>query len=335
MSHSPLREPVCEPPRIAHIQDIALRCPRCFGALLSQESQLRCVTGEHFYPIVNGVPILIADEKSVFTTENFTGEHSYAGASHGSTSDRSSGLRRTYRRLMHRLSMYEVAIPYMSVEVVVDRIRKDVPRPRALVLGAGDARYTGSADYIYTDVSFSEGIYAIADAHDIPFADGEFDLVIAVAVLEHVIEPTRVVEEIWRVLKPHGYVYAVTPFLQAVHMGAHDFTRFTYLGHRALFKKFDEYRSGLALGPASALAQSLQGVLLSLSDRYVWRLIARAISLLVAPLVKQLDWLTRNTQTALDSASAVYFCGQRRETPIPPCELLRLYRGGFKGTKGG
>ena len=37
-----------------------------------------------------------------------------------------------------------------------------------------------------------------------------------------------------------GIVYAETPFMQQVHEGAYDFTRYTVLGHRYLFKKFKQ-----------------------------------------------------------------------------------------------
>ena len=55
------------------------------------------------------------------------------------------------------------------------------------------------------------------------------------------------------VYKDDGLVYADTPFMQQVHMGRYDFTRFTYLGHRRLFRKFEEIDSGAVSGPAMAL----------------------------------------------------------------------------------
>ena len=52
------------------------------------------------------------------------------------------------------------------------------------------------------------------------------------------VEPEKVVAEIYRVLKENGIVYAETPFMQQVHEGAYDFTRYTVLGHRYLFRQF-------------------------------------------------------------------------------------------------
>ena len=55
--------------------------------------------------------------------------------------------------------------------------------------------------------------------------------------------------------------------MQPVHMGAYDFTRFTHLGHRRLFRYFEEIRSGIALGPGTSAGQILLYALTSLSDK--------------------------------------------------------------------
>ena len=114
----------------------------------------------------------------------------------------------------------------------------------------------------------------ICDAHDIPFADGSFDAVIAQAVLEHVVDPHRCVAEIHRVLNAQGVVYAETPFMQQVHAGRYDFARFTHLGHRRLFRMFQEIDSGAVCGPGMALAWSYQYFLMSFTTSKTLRKLA-------------------------------------------------------------
>ena len=63
---------------------------------------------------------------------------------------------------------------------------------------------------------------------------------------------------IFRVLKRDGVVYAETPFMQQVHEGAHDFTRFTVTGHRYLFKKFSQITIGGLGGTEIVLAWSIK-----------------------------------------------------------------------------
>ena len=67
------------------------------------------------------------------------------------------------------------------------------------------------------------------------------------------VDPARVVAEIQRVLKPGGLVYAETPFMQQVHEGAYDFTRFTELGHRWLWRRFAPVARGALGGPGLSL----------------------------------------------------------------------------------
>lgn len=50
-----------------------------------------------------------------------------------------------------------------------------------------------------------------ADGYHVPFANGEFDVVLLVAVLEHTREPSRILAEARRVLKPGGRAIMVVP----------------------------------------------------------------------------------------------------------------------------
>lgn len=51
----------------------------------------------------------------------------------------------------------------------------------------------------------------ISPAESIPYPDATFDLVLANNVMEHIENPERVLREIFRVLKPHGYLCFKTP----------------------------------------------------------------------------------------------------------------------------
>jgi SAM-dependent methyltransferase len=133
-----------------------------------------------------------------------------------------------------------------------------------------------------------------------------FDAVIVQAVLEHVLEPARVVAEIHRVLRADGLVYADTPFMQQVHEAAYDFTRFTRGGHRWLFRNFHEIEAGTVGGAGTSLLWSI---------RYFARALGASgqFSLLVtAPFVwlRLLERFARPRENA-DAASGHYFLGRR------------------------
>jgi SAM-dependent methyltransferase len=301
-------------------------CPADQAALVDSEHGLVCARCGAVYPVVGGVPILIDDANSVFSRSDYLSEAVYEGASYGSDTDRTAGWRRAYRRFAHALSNSAVFLPHLDADAAVARMRALKPGGSLLVVGSGDTGYGGDG-VTYTDVAFGRNVTCIADAHSLPFPDAHFDGVLMVAVLEHVADPVRCVDEVRRVLRPDGHVYAVTPFLQPVHMGAHDFTRFTYLGHRRLFRWFAEVEGGAVLGPATSLAFALQHVLLCVSDRHAVRRVMRLLGLMVAVPIKQLDRLFARRAGALDAAAGVYLFGRLRAQPYTDKEIIAMYRG--------
>ena len=53
--------------------------------------------------------------------------------------------------------------------------------------------------------------FLVADAQDLPFEDGSFDVVVCTEVIEHVDFPGKVIGEIYRVLAPNGVLVLGTP----------------------------------------------------------------------------------------------------------------------------
>lgn len=108
--------------------------------------------------------------------------------------------------------------------------------PDGLVLdcGAGCRR-----EYLPNVVNFEIVPYPSTDVvgvgEDLPFADGAFDAVLTLDVLEHVKDPFRCAQEIARVLKPGGRLYAVVPFLQPYHGYPHHYYNMTHQGLANLF----------------------------------------------------------------------------------------------------
>ena len=304
-------------------------CPKDRASLLQGADALECTKCGTRFPIVNGVPVLINDENSVFAIADYEIESGYMGASYGRAADRTSGLRRRARRMVHRLRNLPVGMGHFGHPDALAAVRRVCSSPAVLVVGSGGMRLGRPSDtVVHTDVAFAAHVDAIADAHDLPFPDASFDLVIAVAVLEHVADPQRCVAEFWRVLRPDGHVFAVTPFLQPVHMGAYDFTRFTPLGHRRLFRWFDAVEQGVAIGPGTVVGWTLGAMLESVSGARMWRKIVRTSALgFVLPL-RLLDRVLR-APASRDAAGGSFFFGRRRADPIPDRIIIQEYRGGF------
>jgi SAM-dependent methyltransferase len=302
-----------------------LRCPACRGTLSRSPGEtLECAGCGRRYPIVGGIPVLVDETRSVFSIGGFVTREP------------------TYFRPRGRLfRMLRSLVPIVSLlpntrrnfRRLRDALLEARPTPRVLVIG-GSIRGIGfeellapGMEIVETDAAHGPYTALICDAHDLPFADGSFDAVVAQCVLEHVLDPQRCVDEVHRVLRADGLAYAETAFMQQVHGGAYDFCRFSELGHRWLFRRFEPIDSGAVSGPGTALAWSYEYLLLSCAGRGVMRDVLKAFARISGFFLKYLDLPLAGRPGALDAASSVYFLGRRSTAELSPRELLSLYRG--------
>lgn len=148
-----------------------------------------------------------------------------------------------FKKIKNLISLNELNTK-KNIAIFTQKIKKN-----SIILIIGGGSRGSGLEFLYNsnnhkiiafDIYPSTNIQFIADAHNIPLKNSSVDGVIIQAVLEHVLEPKTVVKEIYRVLKKNGLVFSETPFLQESHEEPFDFHRYTDLGHRWLFKDFDE-----------------------------------------------------------------------------------------------
>jgi 2-polyprenyl-3-methyl-5-hydroxy-6-metoxy-1,4-benzoquinol methylase len=95
------------------------------------------------------------------------------------------------------------------------------------------------------DINPDSGADYIADLcnqNECSPASATFDVIICTEVLEHTLNPFKAVDEIFRMLKHGGIVYATTPFNFRIHGPSPDCYRFTKNGLNELFKKFEKIK---------------------------------------------------------------------------------------------
>lgn len=317
-----------------------LRCPVTGGRLRSTgDGYVVTEDGERRYPIIEGAPILLDESRSLFDIADVVGERSPSRDA-GPAAQSRPGPRERLLELVKRVvpnNARNVGADdrYRRLaELVRARGRETGRRPRVLfvgaqIAGAGTDRVIERDDIasVETDVDTGPRTQVVCDAHQLPFADGTFDAVVTQAVLELVADPYRVAEEVHRVLRPRGLVCSEISFMQQVHGGVYDFTRFTLLGHRRLWRWFDELEAGAQCGPAMALAWSLQYFAVSfVRGRVLASLVKRAMQVATSWLTLLDPFLARRPG-GVDAAAGTYFIGARRETPVPDRELVHSYKG--------
>ena len=300
-----------------------LICPVCkFNLEIKKKSQISCVNKKCIHCItspfkhINSKPLLISELlcDTVFDSSNITNVN------------RSNKIINT---ILQKL-IGDNEITKNNCSKFLYALSKINNTKRILVIGSGKPGEGTSK--LWKDESFfkigidiyeSRHVDIIADAHYLPFADETFDGIWIQAVLEHVASPTVVVEEIHRVLVKNGIVYSEIPFMQQVHEGGYDFTRFTLVGHRYLFKKFKHISSGNVLGPEIALAWSIKYLIWAI---FRSRYLAKIIGILLILIFKPLKFFV-SKKSAFDSSSGTFLLSSKNDKEISQKQAVNFYKG--------
>ncbi len=96
----------------------------------------------------------------------------------------------------------------------------------------------------------------VGDIQDLPFKENSQEAIVCLAVLEHVENPIKAAQELYRVLEEGGMCLVYVPFLYYYH--AHkgyygDYWRFTEDGLRFIFKPFKTFEISNVRGPVETL----------------------------------------------------------------------------------
>jgi SAM-dependent methyltransferase len=313
--------------QLSEIRDI-LACPRCHGPLRDGAAGLQCAQpscglADQAFPMVAAQPALIDFDESILDRAELLANAGSACADLSHEGRTRGALARAVLRMIFGYNRVAEA----KVGEILAGVKTPARPARLLVIGGGAVGSGVQAMYddpqvqvIGTDIYHSPNLTVIADGHRLPFADQSVDGVWIQAVLEHVLDPQQVVAEIHRVLRPDGLVFADTPFMQQVHEGAYDFTRFTLSGHRWLFRHFALIDAGTSGGSGLAALWSV---------RYLTRAMTGSgpLGTLMQLAFFWLRFIDRwgGPRDIADAASAVYFYGRKSDEPISPKDIVTFY----------
>ncbi|MBX4199207.1 class I SAM-dependent methyltransferase [Candidatus Parcubacteria bacterium] len=119
-------------------------------------------------------------------------------------------------------------------------LQRHATTKRTLDVGSGGSAYSKYfPDRLTMDLDPTRKPEVVADAHDLPFKDEEFEVILCTEVLEHVKNPFKVESELRRVAKRGGQLILSTRFVFPLHDTPHDYWRYTKYGLRELFKEWE------------------------------------------------------------------------------------------------
>lgn len=92
------------------------------------------------------------------------------------------------------------------------------------------SRYVVGLDLNYPPIKLSTDQIR-ADALQSPFGANSFDLILSASLIEHISQPILLLEELYRLLKPEGYIYLSFPPFYSL-TGGHGYAPFHYFGEK-------------------------------------------------------------------------------------------------------
>lgn len=140
---------------------------------------------------------------------------------------------------------------FMSADV--RRLEEATPEGKglALDLGGGQGALHALVEKkgwrcVNLDIRPGKNLFSVCgDAHNLPFKDSVFSLVVAKDSQEHFEQPWVVVREVWRILSSGGMFVIWVPFMWPFH--GDDFYRYTPLALEHLLAGFRIVRFGTPL----------------------------------------------------------------------------------------
>jgi len=202
--------------------------------------------------------------------------------------------------VLSRISLYRKKISYFNIE-----------NQEAIVLNIGSGTTRLATDHINFDYYPYESVDIVGDVYQLPFCDNYADTIINFTLLEHIENPNQAIKEMYRVLKPGGFIFTVVPFIQGFHASPYDYCRWTSRGIDILHSDFDKLESGVFGGPTSGMLWILQewiAMVLSLGIIPLYKIWFILILLLTWP-IKLLDYILEKHPMASNVASNFYYLG--------------------------
>jgi len=285
-----------------------IRCPECKSKNSLEYKRAKniiCNSCRASFNIVNGVPILLSKQskKSINPQMN-----TQLGRQ---MKNEYSNTRSTLRWIKGVFSVPDLTYDFIQRKRLHE-IFTYKENPEYLVLNIGGGPRREDSNVLNLNIDVFPNVEVVGDAHNLPFESNSMNSVMIAAVLEHVQDPPKVVEEIYRVLKYGGYVYSETPFLQHFHGYPSHFQNFTLIGHDYLFRKFKKIESGPTNGPISTiLILILNLVEDTIDNKYVRKIVMYVIASVLYPF-KYLDRFNKNKKNAFKLANGVYYLGQKQ-----------------------
>lgn len=172
-------------------------------------------------------------------------------------------------------------------------IKKESTTKLTLDLGCANSPYSRYfKNRIGVDIESGQGVDVTADAHQLPFEDEKFDVILCMEVLEHLHTPHVAISEMKRVLKKGGKLILTTRFIFPIHNAPADYYRYTKYGLKNLFRDWEIISLVEEVGTKDTLAVLIQRI--GFQANFKGGIITKAFVLFFARFITFLPSLIKN-----------------------------------------
>jgi len=275
-----------------------LICPYCKSKFeIKNQNKISCIQCKAEYSYENNKPIF-----KKFSNENIT--------------DDFDKLKAMFKRWP---KLYQLIIDIISpvfLQLKLKRFIKENFDSNTIAINVGSGNSNISDNIINIDIFPYENVNMCCDIENIPIADASIDVVINIAVLEHIMNPEKVVGEIYRILKKGGTVFTYFPFIQPFHASPYDFSRRTIEGLKILHKQFEINKIYVGAGPTSGFLWIFQewiSLILSFGIKKIHHYVYLLIMIVTFPL-KFLDLLLSKYPNSHNISSGFIIIARKNDT---------------------
>lgn len=282
-----------------------LVCPITHQTLIIHQENLQTPDHRFVYPLINGVPILLSEEKQkkYLMQQDGSMEEKYTSVS------KAASLNKLVNKLTRLGGDYRTPESRKAFQEVIE-----IQKPNALCISIGGGPVRVHPRLVNLNIGLFPNVDVVGDAYSLPYADDSVNAIYCEAVLEHLEYPDRAVSEMFRALQTDGQVYAVTPFLQPFHAYPNHYQNFTLVGHQKLFEHagFKIISSGVCVGPTFTFSDLIINYTrIIIPNRVLNQFMVMAVSVLMS-LIRPLDLIVNRSSVAHVLASTTYIQAVKR-----------------------
>ncbi len=253
-----------------------LACPQCLSDLEPAADRFECRQCARPFLIQNGAVKFVDGAGKDSKDAQFQSEQMF-------NNTRTARLFNWGRKI--------ISSEYVPHDHLTEFIKQTKENDVVVELGSGNRRL--GKHLVNIDLFPFPNVDLVADMAHAPIKTGSVDFVVLDTVLEHVPEPHKVVQELYRILKPGGQAICITPFVFPYHGYPKHYYNFSKDGLEFLFKDFSSCKVEAHMGPTVAMINFFAecfSVALSGKNKFLYTLCKGAALLPIFPL-KYLDKL--------------------------------------------